>query len=77
VPEQAIMPIGDDKFVFKVVDGKAVLAKVTIGERFKGRAEISQGLAAGDTVVTAGQMKIRDGADVTVMPSSDGAQVGS
>jgi len=77
VPEQAIMPIGDDKFVFKVVNGKAVLAKVTIGERFKGRAEISQGLAAGDTVVTAGQMKIRDGADVTVMPSSDGAQVGS
>jgi membrane fusion protein (multidrug efflux system) len=77
VPEQAIVPIGEDKFVFKVVDGKAVLTKVTIGERFKGRAQISQGLAAGDTVVTSGQMKIRDGADVTVLPSSDGAQVGS
>jgi membrane fusion protein (multidrug efflux system) len=77
VPEQAIVPIGADKFVFKVVDGKAVLTKVTIGERFKGRAEISQGLAAGDIVVTAGQLKIRDGADVTVLPSSDGAQVGS
>jgi membrane fusion protein, multidrug efflux system len=77
VPEQAIVPIGEDKFVFKVVNGKATLAKVTIGERFKGRAEIRQGLAAGDTVVTAGQMKIRDGADVTVLPSSDGGQVGS
>jgi membrane fusion protein (multidrug efflux system) len=77
VPEQAIVPIGTDKFVFKVVDGKAALTKVTIGERFKGRAEISQGLAAGDTVVTAGQLKIHDGADVTVLPSSDGPPVGS
>ena len=77
VPEQAIVPIGEDKFVFKVVNGKAALAKVVIGERFRGRAEISQGLAAGDTVVTAGQMKIRDGADVTVLPSSAGGQVGS
>ena len=50
---------------------------MTIGDRFKGRAEISQGLAAGDTVVTAGQLKIHDGADVTVLPSSDGTPVGS
>jgi membrane fusion protein (multidrug efflux system) len=77
VPEQAIVPIGEDKFVFKVVNGKAALSKVTIGERFKGRAEIRQGLAAGDTVVTAGQLKIRDGADVTVLPSSGGPQIGS
>jgi len=77
VPEQAIVPMGEDKFVFKVVNGKAALSKVTIGERFKGRAEIRQGVAAGDTVVTAGQMKIHDGADVTVLPSSGGPQVGS
>lgn len=77
VPEQAIIPIGQDKFVFKVVDGKAAMTKVTIGERFLGRAEIREGLVAGDTVVTAGQMKIRDGADVTVMPNGNGEQVGS
>ena len=77
VPEQAIVPMGEDKFVFKVVDGKAVLAKVAIGERFKGRAEIRRGLAAGDTVVTAGQLKIHDGAEVTVLPPNAGAQVGS
>jgi membrane fusion protein (multidrug efflux system) len=77
VPEQAIVPIGQDKFVFKVVDGKAALTKVTIGQRFLGRAEIREGLAAGDTVVTAGQMKIRDGADVTVLPNGNGGQVGS
>jgi membrane fusion protein (multidrug efflux system) len=77
VPEQAIVPIGQDKFVFKVVDGKAAMTKVTIGERFLGRAEIPEGLVAGDTVVTAGQLKIRDGADVTVLPNGNGAQVGS
>jgi membrane fusion protein (multidrug efflux system) len=77
VPEEAIMPIGQDKFVFKVVDGKAAMTKVTIGERLLGRAEIREGLAAGDTVVTAGQLKIRDGADVTVMPNGNGAEVGS
>jgi membrane fusion protein (multidrug efflux system) len=77
VPEQAIVPMGEDKFVFKVVDGKAVLTKVTIGERLLGRAEIRSGLAAGDTVVTAGQLKIRDGADVTVMPAPEAPQVGS
>jgi membrane fusion protein, multidrug efflux system len=77
VPEQAIVPMGEDKFVFKVVEGKAVLTKVTIGERVLGRAEIRAGLAAGDTVVTAGQIKIRDGADVTVMPAPEPAQVGS
>jgi len=77
VPEQAIVPMGEDKYVFKVVDGKAVLTKVTIGERLLGRAEIRSGLAAGDTVVTAGQLKIRDGADVTVMPAPEAPQVGS
>ncbi len=77
VPEQAIVPMGEDKFVFKVVDGKAVLTKVTIGERLLGRAEIRSGLAAGDTVVTAGQLKIRDGADVTVMPAPEPPQIGS
>jgi membrane fusion protein (multidrug efflux system) len=69
--------MGEDKFVFKVVDGKAVQTKVTIGERLLGRAEIRSGLAAGDTVVTAGQLKIRDGADVTVMPAPEAPQVGS
>jgi membrane fusion protein (multidrug efflux system) len=77
VPEQAIVPMGEDKFVFKVVEGKAVLTKVTIGERLLGRAEIRNGLAAGDAVVTAGQLKIRDGADVTVLPAPEAPQVGS
>lgn len=67
VPEQALWPQGQDNFVFRVVDGKAVLTKVTIGNRQPGEVEITQGLGPGDTVVTEGQIKLRDGAPVMVM----------
>jgi len=67
VPEQAIWPQGQDNFVFRVVDGKAALTKIQIGNRQPERVEIIQGLNATDTVVTEGQIKLRDGAPVMVM----------
>ena len=66
VPEQAIVPQGDSQFVFRIVSGKAELTKVVTGTRRDGRVEIVEGLAAGDEVVTAGQLKIRDGSAVAV-----------
>ena len=70
VPEQAIWPQGRDSFVYKVVDGKAVLTKIDIGNRRPGEVEVAKGLAAGDMVITDGQMKIKDGAPVMVLPSA-------
>ncbi|MGD9501911.1 MAG: efflux RND transporter periplasmic adaptor subunit, partial [Methyloceanibacter sp.] len=67
VPEQAIVPQGDSQFVFKIVDGKVKLTKVVIGTRREGRVEIVEGLSAGDQVVTAGQLKIRDGTPVSIV----------
>lgn len=67
IPEQAIVPKGQDSFVFRVVAGKARLTKVRIGQRGPGEVEILDGVAAGDTVVTDGQIKLQDGAPVTVM----------
>ncbi len=67
VPEQAIWPQGQDNFVFRVVDGKAALTKIQIGNRQPGRVEIIEGLSANDTVVTEGQIKLRDGAPVMVI----------
>jgi membrane fusion protein, multidrug efflux system len=67
IPEQAIVPQGDSQFVFKIVDGKAKLTKVVIGTRREGRVEIVEGLSAGDRVVTAGQLKIRDGSAVSIV----------
>ena len=66
VPEQAIVPQGDEWFVYRIVDGKAQRAKVEIGQRRDGKAEVMKGLRDGDVVVTAGQLKIRDGVPVQV-----------
>jgi membrane fusion protein (multidrug efflux system) len=70
VPEQAIVPQGDSQFVFKIVDGKVQMTKVVTGTRREGRVEIVEGLSAGDEVVTAGQLKIRDGTPVSIVDSA-------
>jgi len=66
VPEESIFPVGDDKFVYKVVEGKALRQKVELGQRRDGQVEVTSGLAAADQVVTAGVVKLRDGAPVRV-----------
>lgn len=63
VPEQAIVP-GAKPAVYRVVDGKAALVKVKLGVRRAAQVEVLEGLAAGDVVVTAGQLKLREGAAV-------------
>ena len=66
LPEQAIVPQGDEQYVFKVVDGKAFRTKVAVGQRRDGKVEITGGLATGDMVVSAGQAKLRDGVIVSI-----------
>lgn len=59
VPEEALVPLGNDLIVYVVDDGHAVARRVEIGERLPGRAEILTGLATGEVVVRAGQEKLR------------------
>jgi membrane fusion protein, multidrug efflux system len=63
VPEEAVTLTpsqgGNASFVFKVANGKAVRTKVETGNRRNAQVEIKSGLAAGDLVITAGQIKIR------------------
>ena len=70
IPEQALVPQGTDQFVFKVVDGKAVRARVEVGQRRTGKVEVRTGVVAGDIVVTAGQVRLRDGMPVAVAKGS-------
>lgn len=72
VPEQAIWPIGLEKTVFVVVDGKAQQRKVQLGERRPGLVEVVSGLNQGDVVVTAGHMKLHDGTAVRSVTSAPG-----
>ncbi len=74
VPEEALVPFGQAQIVFKVVDGKAVSTAVRTGLRRDGKVEILDGVAAGDVVVTAGQIKLRDGTAVApVAPATAAA----
>ncbi len=71
VPESAIVPLGDQHFVYRVVDGHAALTEVQIGKRKDTRVEIRHGLSADDVVVSAGQLKLRDGVAVHAVESKD------
>lgn len=74
VPEQAIWPNGDEKMVYVVKDGVAKLVPVTLGVRQPGLVEVVTGLKAGDEVITAGQLKLFDGAKVmTAAPKPSGS----
>lgn len=63
VPEEALVPVGDRQYLYKVVgsgaERRAQRIDAKLGLRQPGRVEILEGLAAGDLVVTAGQARLR------------------
>ena len=67
IPEEALIPRGDRRYVYRIIDGVAVLTEVRLGLRQTGRVEVVDGLEAGDEIVVAGHAKIRDGAKVRVI----------
>ncbi len=67
VPEAALVPApGNTQFVYRVAEGKVKRVEVKTGARRDALVEIIDGLEAGAVVVTAGQLKLRDGAAVKV-----------
>lgn len=66
IPETAVVPDGVGKVVYVVEDGKAKRVSVEIGKRLPGKVEIAKGLRADMQLVTAGQMRLRDGAAVAI-----------
>ena len=63
-PEQAIVPEGTRQYVYVITDGVAEKRLVELGRRIPGYVVISRGLEAGETVVTEGTHKVRDGTTV-------------
>lgn len=77
IPEEAIIPQGGRTFVVKVVAGDKPDVQVServavkVGLRQPGKVEILEGLAVGDTVVTAGHQRLqKDGTAVRVVDLS-------
>ena len=66
IPEQALVPDSKAPYVYRVSEGQVKRAPIKIGLRRDGQVEVSEGLSAGDEIVTAGQLKLRDGAAVRI-----------
>jgi membrane fusion protein (multidrug efflux system) len=75
VPEQALLQDGNVRYVYTVVDGKAHRVEIKTGLRVPGKVQVTEGLKAGDVVITSGQTKpiMNEGLGVQVMPA-EGAQ---
>ncbi|HJW44939.1 MAG TPA: efflux RND transporter periplasmic adaptor subunit [Lysobacter sp.] len=72
VPEIAVVQVGTDSFVYRVgADGRVERAVVEIGGRRDGRAEIIEGVKAGDRIVVDGTGKLRPGSQVVEATQGD------
>lgn len=79
IPESALVSQRGGYVVFVVKDGKAEMRDVKTGLREPGMVEILQGVEPGEQVVVEGQMRLQDGAAVSVReeagsPASSGEQ---
>ena len=73
IPEAAIVPRGQDNYVYRVTGasadngGKVEVVKVQTGVRKVGEVEIVKGLAGGDLVVTEGTQRLGPGSSVKLV----------
>lgn len=66
VPGEAVQPGQNGSFVFVVEDGLARVRRVSVARTVDGEAVIAKGLDGTETVVTDGQLALRDGTPVSV-----------
>ncbi|WP_420102317.1 efflux RND transporter periplasmic adaptor subunit [Bosea sp. (in: a-proteobacteria)] len=66
VPEMAVVPDGIGKMIYVAENGKARRVPVELGKRLPGKVEVVGGLKPGMQIVTAGQMRLRDGAAIAI-----------
>lgn len=65
VPEEAVFMRGTQHYVYSVnADNIASETAVTIGERWQGQVEITEGLKPNDNIVLQGLLKVKPGAKV-------------
>ncbi len=68
VPEDAIIPVGREQFVYIITDENiAERRKITIGLRRPGIVEVLSGVTPGEKVVVAGTLRLRPGTPVRIM----------
>lgn len=64
IPEDAVLPLQDQTFVWVIVEGSATRREVQLGVRTPGFVEINAGVEAGEQVVVGGLERLFEGAPV-------------
>lgn len=72
VPEIALVPEGQHKYVFLLQGDEAIQREVEIGTRLPGYVEIVSGLDAGDEIVVEGTQSLRHGSKVRRVEAPSG-----
>ena len=68
IPEDAILPLGTETFVWVVAEGTVSRRAVVLGVRTPGFVEIREGVTAGEEVVVGGLQRMSEGAAVDPTP---------
>lgn len=66
IPRQALNASIQDASVYVVEEGKAVLRNIKVGGEYSGNIQVTEGLEAGEQVITSGQINLKDGALINV-----------
>ena len=75
VPEIAVVQVGQTSFVYRVKeDGRVEQARVAVGARRAGKAEIVEGLEPGDRIVVDGTGKLRPGDRIAEAGAADAGE---
>ncbi len=71
IPSGAVVPQLEGDFVFVCRNGTAHSVPVTVGVRTDRDVQITDGLAAGDTLITTGLLQLTEGKAVTLTTAAD------
>jgi membrane fusion protein (multidrug efflux system) len=74
IPESAIVQRAQGALVYVVTGNKAKEVRVRLGKRLEGKVEVREGIAADDVVVTAGNARLTNGADVEAVSAAAAAE---
>ena len=67
IPEQALVPLSSQQFVYVINDGKAEKRAIFIGQRQVGQVEVLDGLVLNEQVVTEGTLRLKPNTPVKVV----------
>lgn len=66
IPREALNSSTQDASVYVAKDGKAVLRSIKTGAKFGSKIQVTEGLQAGEKVITSGQINLKNGTLINI-----------